>query len=294
MILKGSDIAQAQIPLLEQAAQNIQNQIQTPVSLHIVSVGDDPASQVYIAMKKKKGAEIGIHVEIHKLDKDTDQKDIESLITKLNQDVYVHGIIVQLPLPIQMNKDAILNMIHPLKDVDGLSTTSQGLLIQQNSTLVPCTPLGCLHLIKQVYPDVSGKTVTIIGRSRLVGIPLSLLLNQENATVTLCHSKTIDLKKHTLSADIIVMACGKPQFLTQDMVSQNAVVIDVGISRLTSGKIVGDTDFENLYQHVKCITPVPGGVGPMTVLYLLINTLNAASLQHNLPNISIESPSTRP
>ncbi|MBA4249525.1 MAG: bifunctional 5,10-methylene-tetrahydrofolate dehydrogenase/5,10-methylene-tetrahydrofolate cyclohydrolase [Candidatus Puniceispirillum sp.] len=286
MILKGRDIAQAQIPLLRQTAQNIQNQLQIPVTLHIVSVGDDPASQVYISMKKRKGSEVGIHVEVHQLDKDTDQKNIEMLIAHLNQDPHAHGIIVQLPLPSQINKDTILNMIHPLKDVDGLSATSQGLLIQQNPTLVPCTPLGCLHLIKEVYPDVSGKTVTIVGRSCLVGLPLSLLLIQENATVTLCHSKTIDLKKHTLSSDIIVMACGTPHLLTEDMVSQNAVVIDVGISRLPSGEIVGDADFENLYQRVNVITPVPGGVGPMTVLYLLHNTLKAAILQNNLSNIS--------
>lgn len=286
MILKGRDIAQAQIPLLQQTAQSIQNQLQIPVTLHIVSVGDDPASQVYISMKKRKGSEVGIHVEVHQLDKDTDQKNIEMLIAHLNQDPHAHGIIVQLPLPSQINKDTILNMIHPLKDVDGLSATSQGLLIQQNPTLVPCTPLGCLHLIKEVYPDVSGKTVTIVGRSCLVGLPLSLLLIQENATVTLCHSKTIDLKKHTLSSDIIVMACGTPQLLTEDMVSQNAVVIDVGISRLPSGEIVGDADFENLYQRVNVITPVPGGVGPMTVLYLLHNTLKAAILQNNLSNIS--------
>lgn len=285
MILKGSDIAQAKIPLLKKIAEQIASHISSPASLHIISVGNDPASQIYIGMKKRKGNEIGIDVHIHTIAENTTQNSIEQLIKQLNQDPKVHGIIIQLPLPSHIDTKGLLNIIHPSKDVDGLNAINQGYLLQNNPALIPCTPLGCLHLMKEIYPDLSGKNVTIVGRSNLVGLPLSILLTQKNATVTLCHSKTDDLKKHTLSADIIVMACGKPHFLTSDMVSENACVIDVGISRLPGGEIVGDADFNNLHSHIKAITPVPGGVGPMTVFYLLHNTLKAAILQNNLEDL---------
>lgn len=282
MILKGSDIAQKKIPLLTQTVEHLNSLLSSPISLHIISVGNDPASQIYINMKKKKGNEIGIDVQIHKIEENSPQESFEELIKNLNQNNKVNGIIIQLPLPKHIDKEELLNSIHPLKDVDGLSAINQGHLLQNKPALIPCTPLGCLHLIKEIYPNLSGKTITIVGRSNLVGLPLLLLLTQQNATVTLCHSKTIEIKKHTLAADIIIIACGISHFLTKDMVSQDSCIIDVGISRLDNGKISGDADFENLQSYVKTITPVPGGVGPMTVLYLMHNTIKAAMLQNNI------------
>lgn len=244
-------------------------------SLHVILVGENPASQVYVRMKQKSASEIGINSVVHTFNEDVTSAMLINKINELNDDNTVDGILVQMPLPFHINPEKIIESVIPKKDVDGLTSANLGKLMRNTAILMPCTPLGCMNLLKQWKPDLTGLHAVIIGRSTLVGKPLALMLNQANVTVTLCHSKTKDLAMHTRLADIIIAACGVPNLIDQDYIKPGACVIDVGISKLSDGKLYGDVNFNNVKEIAGAITPVPGGVGPMTVSYLMANTLLA-------------------
>ncbi|MGE5560110.1 MAG: bifunctional methylenetetrahydrofolate dehydrogenase/methenyltetrahydrofolate cyclohydrolase FolD [Chloroflexota bacterium] len=243
--------------------------------LAVVLVGNNPASETYVKSKAKGCKEVGMYSEVHKLPEETTQDELVALIAKLNADPKLHGILVQLPLPKQIDEKTILNLIDPGKDVDGFHPVNVGKLMIGEHSLLPCTPAGCIELIERSGTDITGKSAVVIGRSNIVGKPVAMLLLHKNATVTICHSKTRDLKEVCRRADILVAAIGKPKFVTADMIKPGAVVIDVGINRV-EGKIVGDVDYEAAAEVAGAITPVPGGVGPMTITMLLKNTLEAA------------------
>ncbi len=247
--------------------------------LVVISVGDNPASKVYVGQKEKCANYIGINYEHKHFDSISDDELIK-VIDKLNKDKSVNGVIVQLPLPDGMNETRIVNTIVPEKDVDGLTYLNAGLLLNNNTSMVSCTPKGIMELLKREKVDLVGANAVVIGRSILVGKPMMNLLINANATVTMCHSKTKDLEKITRKADVLVVAIGKKHFVTRDMVKKGAVVIDVGINRI-DGKLYGDVDYDNVYSKVKKITPVPGGVGPMTVVMLMKNCLEAYENQNS-------------
>lgn len=251
--------------------------------LAVILVGNDPASQVYVNNKKKSCEEVGIKSLSYNLPENITQEELLELIGNLNGDDNIDGILVQLPLPKHINSYEIIEAIHPSKDVDGFHPVNVGKLATgKNDGIIPCTPLGIWLLLKEYNIDTFGKDVVVVGASNIVGKPMSLLfLREERSTVTICHKNTKDLKSHTEKADILVVAVGKPKLITADMVKEGAVVIDVGINRV-DGKIVGDTDFENIKEKVYAITPVPGGVGPMTVASLLLNTLNIFRIKTGL------------
>jgi len=251
--------------------------------LATVLVGDDQASASYVTSKQKDCAEVGIATKDHRLPQTFSQKELESLIDLLNNDNTVHGILVQLPLPKQLDEFGVITKISPIKDVDGLTPYNMGLLASGRALLKPCTPSGIMELFDFYKIDISGKHVVIINRSNLVGKPLYHLMLEKNATVTTCHSKTRDLKSLCLGADIVVSAVGnRSRFtLTQDMVKEGAVVIDVGTSRL-DGKLAGDVDYDNVIKKASYATPVPGGVGPMTRAMLLKNTVTATSISKGI------------
>jgi len=248
--------------------------------LAVVLVGDDPASRVYVANKAKQTMEVGMRSFEHRLPADTTQDKLLALVQSLNADPAVHGILVQLPLPKHLNADAIIAAISPAKDVDGLTVTNAGLLAAGLPGLVPCTPLGCVLLLQDVLPDLTGLHAVVIGRSNLVGKPIAQLLLQQNCTVTMAHSKTRDLPALCRNADILIAAIGRPEMIKGDWVRPAATVIDVGINRVPGAegktKLVGDVDFATAEKIAGKITPVPGGVGPMTIACLLRNTLTAA------------------
>ncbi|MGL4439897.1 MAG: bifunctional methylenetetrahydrofolate dehydrogenase/methenyltetrahydrofolate cyclohydrolase FolD [Bosea sp. (in: a-proteobacteria)] len=251
--------------------------------LAVMLVGDDPASQIYVGSKVKQTAEIGMVSTEHRLPADTDEATLLAMVDALNADAAVDGILVQLPLPAQIDAAKVLTRIDPAKDVDGFHPVNAGKLAIGEAGLVPCTPLGSMALAKLAQANLSGLHAVIIGRSNIVGKPVAQLLLQENCTVTIAHSKTRDLAALCRSADILVAAIGRPHFVTADFVKPGAIVIDVGINRLASqdgkGKLVGDVDFAQVAPLASAITPVPGGVGPMTIAFLLSNTLRAASLR---------------
>lgn len=249
--------------------------------LSVIQIGDNDASNVYINQKKKMCDYIGYEFKHIKFNNHVNEEEIISTIKNLNIDRNINGILVQLPLPDNYNVDRILNTIHPDKDIDGLTDINAGKLLHNKDTLIPCTPLGIVTLLKEYKIDVRGKNVVIIGRSNLVGKPLCNLLINNDATVTICNSKTIDLKKHTINADIIVSATGKINLIKEDMVKENVIVIDVGITRDSNNKLHGDVDFEQVKNKSKFITPVPGGVGPMTIASLALNLLKANEIQKN-------------
>jgi len=245
--------------------------------LVVVLVGDDPASHIYVSNKEKACAEVGILSETHKLPAMTNENDILKLILKLNTDRNVHGILVQLPLPDHINEENITNAIIQAKDVDGLGTINMGMLIKgEGDPLVCCTPQGVIDLIKTTGIDIKGKNAVVVGRSNMVGKPTAILLLKEHATVTICHSRTVDLGSVTNKADILVAATGKAKKITADMVKKSAIVIDVGMIKTEKGWS-GDVDFEKVKEIAGYITPVPGGVGPMTIAMLLKNTVKAAT-----------------
>jgi methylenetetrahydrofolate dehydrogenase (NADP+)/methenyltetrahydrofolate cyclohydrolase len=248
--------------------------------LAVVLVGDHPASQVYVGMKRKACADVGIRSEVHALPSSISQETIIQKIESLNADIRIHGILVQLPLPSTIDSWAVISHIAPNKDVDGLHPHNLGLLLAGRPNLIPCTPLGCLSLIKSVMPSLAGKRAVVVGRSLLVGRPMALLLSAENATTVQAHSHTIDLADECRRADILVSAVGKPGLITREHVKPGAVVIDVGTSRVErpdgASVIKGDVAFEEVQAMAGFLTPMPGGVGPMTVVTLLSNTLAAA------------------
>jgi methylenetetrahydrofolate dehydrogenase (NADP+)/methenyltetrahydrofolate cyclohydrolase len=250
--------------------------------LAVVLVGEDPASKVYVRNKGEQTKEAGMASFEYKLPDTTSQAELLALIDKLNKDDAVHGILVQLPLPKQIDSQAVINAIDPDKDVDGFHVVNAGRLATGGQGLVPCTPYGCLLLLKDLLGDLSGKHAVVIGRSNIVGKPMAQLLLNESCTVTIAHSKTKDLPAEVRRADIVVAAVGRPEMVKGDWLKEGAVVIDVGINRIErdgKGKLVGDVDFQSCLPKVSAITPVPGGVGPMTIALLLNNTLIAASRQ---------------
>ena len=246
------------------------------IALAVIQVGNDPASSVYVNNKKKACAYIGIESLSYELPEETTEEELVALVEKLNQDDAVNGILVQLPLPKQINEDKIIQTISPAKDVDGFHMQNVGAPCVGGKGYVSCTPLGIITLLKRSGIEIAGKRCVVMGRSNIVGKPMSLLLLRENGTVTICHSRTQDMKEITKQADILVVAIGKPKFVDETYVKEGAVVIDVGINRLPDGKLCGDGDFENVVSKASYITPVPGGVGPMTIAIRMKNTLTAA------------------
>ena len=240
--------------------------------LAVVLVGEDPASQVYVRSKGRKTVEAGMNSYEHKLDADTSQDDLLKLIAELNADKNVHGILVQLPLPKHLNEDLVINSIAPEKDVDGFHISNVGLLGTGQKSMVPCTPLGCLMMLRDYHGSLSGMNAVVIGRSNIVGKPMAQLLLKENCTVTITHSKTKDLKNECSKGDIVIAAVGIPELVKADWIKKDAIVIDVGINKTDKG-IVGDVAFEEVSKVAKALTPVPGGVGPMTIACLLKNTI---------------------
>ena len=244
--------------------------------LAVILVGNDPASTVYVGNKKKACEYVGIRSLSYELPEDTSEGELLELIAKLNADTSVNGILVQLPLPKQINEDKVISAISPDKDVDGFHPTSVGNLCIGRKGFVSCTPAGIIQLLKRSGVEMAGKECVIIGRSNIVGKPMALLMLRENATVTVCHSRTKDLKEITKRADILIVAIGKPKFITADYVKEGAVVIDVGIHRGEGGKLCGDVKFDEVCEHTSMITPVPGGVGPMTIAMLMNNCIQSA------------------
>ncbi len=254
--------------------------------LAVVLVGEDPASQVYVRSKGKQTVEVGMNSYEHKLDADTSEEDLLALIDKLNNDPAVHGILVQLPLPKHLNEDLVINSIDPAKDVDGFHISNVGLLGTGQKSMVPCTPLGCLMMLRDYHGSLSGMDAVVIGRSNIVGKPMAQLLLGDSCTVTIAHSRTKDLPDVVRRADIVVAAVGRPEMVPGDWINEGATVIDVGINRIErdgKNKLVGDVDYASAAERAGAITPVPGGVGPMTIACLLANTLTACCRANGLP-----------
>ena len=244
--------------------------------LAVVLVGENPASQVYVRNKVKACQDNGLHSVLERYPATLSEADLLARVATLNKDPAIHGILVQLPLPPHIDAQKVIEAISPAKDVDGFHVASAGALLVGQPGFWPCTPYGCMKMLESIGYDLRGKHAVVIGRSNIVGKPMALMLLQKNATVTICHSATQDLKAMTLQADVIVAAVGKRKVLTADMVKPGAVVIDVGMNRNEEGKLCGDVDFEGVKEVAGYITPVPGGVGPMTITMLLVNTLEAA------------------
>jgi len=247
--------------------------------LAVIIVGEDPASKVYVSNKKKACEALGIISEEYALPENTTQEELLNLIDELNNKNSINGILCQLPLPKHLDEQAVINAILPEKDVDAFHPQNVGKIMLGDYDFVPCTPAGIMEMLKYENIDITGKTCVVIGRSNIVGKPMGMLLLHKNGTVTICHSRTKDLKEVCKKADILVAAVGRPNFVTADMVKEGAVVIDVGINRV-DGKLVGDVDFEAVKDKCEAITPVPGGVGPMTIAMLMQNTLTAAKKQN--------------
>lgn len=256
---------------VEQAKQN-----GTVPGLTVVLVGEDPASKVYVRNKERACKEVGFASQVLRLSQDTTQQQLLEVVRSLNSDASVHGILIQLPLPGHIDEGAVIAAIDPAKDVDGFHIANAGALMVGAKGFVSCTPRGVIELIRQTGQPIAGKHAVVVGRSNIVGKPAAMLLLQENATVTVCHSRTHDLAQITRQADILVAAVGRPKMITGQMIKPGAIVIDVGINRLADGSLAGDVDFESAVEVAGFITPVPGGVGPMTIAMLMQNTLEAA------------------
>lgn len=266
---------------VKQECDNLKTKGVTP-GLAVIIVGDDPASQVYVRNKEKACEECGFYSVKYALDADITQSELNALIDKLNKDEKINGILCQLPLPKHLDDKEVINRIDPIKDVDAFHPVNVGAIMIGDYNFLPCTPAGVMELIHSTGVDVTGKKAVVIGRSNIVGKPMAMLLLHENATVEITHSKTLDLKSITKEADVLVAAIGRAKFVTADMVKNGAIVIDVGMNRDENGKLCGDVDFENVKDKCSFITPVPGGVGPMTISMLMRNTLTAAKLQNGL------------
>lgn len=280
MILDGKALSTKVKDRVKQEISNLPKNDNIP-TLAVVLVGDDPASAIYVRNKKRACEYVGIKSVSVTLGQDTTQEKLEQTLNDLNNDKSINGILLQLPLPKGLDERKALNCIAPEKDVDGLSSVNLGKLITKEVGITPCTPTGVMEFFKEYNIDLTGKNVVIINRSILVGKPLALMMLNANATVTICHSKTQNISEYTKKADVIVTAVGKAKFLTEDMVKDGAVVIDVSIVRTETG-LCGDADYENIKDKASYITPVPGGVGPMTIAMLMENTLKAYKLQNNI------------
>lgn len=276
-IIDGKEISQSVLNNVTDSVNSLKKRGINPC-LSVILVGDDPASQVYVRNKEKACEKVGIISKSLRLPATISQEELENIITDLNNDKNVNGILLQLPLPKHLNEEKALLKIEAAKDVDGFHVINTGKLMRGLDCIMPCTPKGCIEMLDYIGYDCDGKNAVVLGRSNLVGKPLAIMLLQKNATVTVCHSHTQDLKEITKRADILVAAIGKPKFVTEDMVKEGAVVIDVGINRV-DGKLCGDVDFDKCYEKVSYITPVPGGVGKMTIAMLMQNTLKATKIQ---------------
>ena len=272
-IIDGKKLSQTIFDKLTTNIELIKKKLRPP-SLTVILVGDDPASKVYVEHKRKACARVGITSNINKLSKTTTEKELTSIIQTINEDENVDGILLQLPLPAHIDKFNVIETIKPNKDVDGLTPQNQGLLSLGTPQHIPCTPLGIMTLLKSIDYPLTGKTACVIGRSILVGSPITKLLTQSHATVTQIHSRTLHPKSHTQQADVLIVAAGQPNLVDNTWIKEGAVVIDVGIHRV-DGKLIGDTNHESLKNKASYLTPVPGGVGPMTIASLLQNCLNA-------------------
>ena len=276
MIIDGKTISQAVRAEIAEDTRRYTEKTGITPGLAVVIVGTDPASQVYVRNKRRACAEVGFYSEGYELPEDTTQDELEALVDKLNSDDRIHGILVQLPLPKHLDSEKILLRIDPSKDVDAFHPYNVGRIMIGNYSFLPCTPAGIMELLTRSGVTVEGKECVVVGRSNIVGKPMAMLLLQANGTVTICHSRTKDLASVTRRADILVAAIGKADFFTADMVKPGAVVIDVGMNRRPDGKLTGDVDFASVEPIASAITPVPGGVGPMTITMLMKNTLRAA------------------
>ena len=276
ILIKGKDLAEK---IKIRIKEEVDTLTQKP-GIAVIIVGNDPASKIYVGNKKKSAEFVGFHTEVIELDESVTHRELEEKVDKLNLDQNINAILVQLPLPKHVNSFDIIERILPEKDVDGFHPINAGKLsIGLKPYSVPCTPLGVIKLLEEYGIDIESKHAVIIGRSNIVGKPMSQLLLEKNATVTICHSRTKDLKEITKQADILISAIGKSKFIKADFVKEGAAVIDIGISRTLEGKITGDVDFEEVEPKAGFISPVPGGVGPMTIAMLLLNTLNLYKLQ---------------
>lgn len=277
-IIDGKKIAEEVRAEIKQEVTELKNRGIEP-GLAVVLVGDNPASQVYVNNKHKACGEAGIYSEVHRLPVDTPQEEVLALIAQLNYDKKIHGILVQLPLPEQIEEKAVINAIAPAKDVDGFGPANVGNLVIGDECFSPCTPHGIIVMLDKIGVDPKGQRAVIVGRSNIVGKPVAMMLLHRHATVTICHTRTRDLVWECKQGDILVVAAGRPRVITGEMIKEGAVVIDVGVNRLENGKLCGDVDFESASQAASWITPVPGGVGPMTITMLLKNTVEATKRQ---------------
>ncbi|CAI3400158.1 bifunctional methylenetetrahydrofolate dehydrogenase/methenyltetrahydrofolate cyclohydrolase [Enterococcus cecorum] len=280
-LLNGKELAQKLQQEMTQEVTELKEKGLQP-GLAVILVGEDPASQVYVRNKERAANNIGMYSVVYRLPETTSEADLITKIEELNHDDKVHGILVQLPLPKHINEDLVLDTIDPAKDVDGFHPMNLGNLFAGKPTMIPCTPAGIMELIKLSGLDLAGKNAVIIGRSNIVGKPMAHLLLQANATVTICHSKTKDLPKVAKQADVLVVAIGRANFVTADFVKEGAVVIDVGINRDENNKLTGDVKFDEVAPLTSYITPVPGGVGPMTITMLMRQTIDAAKRKENV------------
>ena len=277
-ILNGKELAKKIRTNLKVEVEELKKQKKYP-KLAVIMVGNDQASSIYVKNKSKACDEIGIDFEEYLLPEETTMQELLSLITKLNGEKEVKGILLQSPIPAHLDIQKAFETINPKKDVDGFHPISVGQACIGQDTFIPCTPLGIVRLLEEYKIPIEGKNVVILGRSNIVGKPLMQCMLKKNATVTICHSKTRNIKEMTRQADILIAAIGKPKFITEDMVKENAVVIDVGMNRLENGKLCGDIDFEGVEKKVSYITPVPGGVGPMTIAMLMQNVVKATKME---------------
>jgi methylenetetrahydrofolate dehydrogenase (NADP+)/methenyltetrahydrofolate cyclohydrolase len=275
-IIDGKKISQEIKDELKEQVAKLKEQ-GTTVTLAVIQVGNDPASSVYVGNKKKACAYIGIESLAYELPEETTEDKLLGLICRLNEDNKVNGILVQLPLPKHISESKVIQTISPLKDVDGFHVQNVGALCVGDKGFVSCTPYGVIQLLKRSGIEIEGKNCVVIGRSNIVGKPMALLLLRENGTVTICHSRTKNLKEITKQADILIVAIGKPKFVDETYVKEGAVVIDVGIHRDENNKLCGDVDFESVAPHTSAITPVPGGVGPMTIAMLMHNCVSSVN-----------------
>ncbi len=285
-LLDGKAFAKTICDKVAEHVTRIKNEVGVTPGLAVVLVGEDPASQVYVRSKGKQTVEAGMNSFEHKLEADTSEEELLGVIDTLNKDPAVHGILVQLPLPKHLNEDLVINAIDPAKDVDGFHIANVGLLSTGQKSMVPCTPLGCLMLLRDHHGSLSGLNAVVIGRSNIVGKPMASLLLADSCTVTIAHSRTKNLAEVVKSADIVVAAVGRAEMVPGDWIKEGATVIDVGINRIDKPeggtRLVGDVDFESCSRVAGAITPVPGGVGPMTIACLLANTVTACSRANGL------------
>ncbi len=276
LLLNGKEVAESMKLALHQRVEAFSQARKRKPELHVVLVGDDPASQIYVSHKEKACHEVGLKSEVWRLPANANFNEIKSLVEKLVQTPQVDGILVQMPLPKGIDSDAILGLIPKSKDVDGFSEAAMGALVLNRAQAVACTPAGVMEILKHFKISIEGVSAVVVGRSQIVGRPMALLLINAGATVTVCHSKTKNLSDHLKYADLVVVAAGQPQFLKTADFKKGAIVVDVGIHRNAHGKVIGDVDLSGKEAHLKAATPVPGGVGPMTIAMLLQNTIKLA------------------